>query len=98
MVNAQIRDYPRDKAPDYQVQGEGPLRVTISGLDGTGKLLFKQIDSLAESFRVVTFRLRDTRDFTYDDLTRDVAAIIGDLGEKRAIVLGESFGGTIALT
>lgn len=32
-----------------------------------------------------------------DDLTDDVAAIISDLGETRATIVGESFGGTVAL-
>jgi len=46
---------------------------------------------------VVTFRSRDHGKFTYEDLTDDLAAIIRDLHEKRATVVGESFGGTVAL-
>jgi pimeloyl-ACP methyl ester carboxylesterase len=37
-------------------------------------------------------------EFTYDDLTDDVAGIIRELGESRATILGESFGGTVALS
>jgi pimeloyl-ACP methyl ester carboxylesterase len=79
------------------VQGSGPLLVYVAGLDGTGELFFKQAPALARSFRVVTFRSRDDGRFTYDDLARDIASIIRDMGERRATVLGESFGGTVAL-
>lgn len=83
--------------PKYRVEGSGPLLVYISGLDGTGQLFFKQTPPLTKFFRVVTFRSRDQGQFTYEDLSDDVAAIIRDLGQKQATVLGESFGGTVAL-
>jgi pimeloyl-ACP methyl ester carboxylesterase len=83
--------------PEYSVEGSGPLLIYIAGLDGTGQLFFKQCPDLARTYRVVTFTLRETGRFTYDDLTDDVAAIIDDLGERRAAIVGESFGGTVAL-
>lgn len=60
-------------------------------------MFFKQSGDLSRSYRVVTFRLREDGGFGYDDLTGDVAAIIRDLKEPRATIVGESFGGTIAL-
>src|SRR5262245_15457005 len=66
-------------------------------MDGTGELFYKQTPALACSYRVVTFRLREHGRFTYDDLTEDVAAVIRNAGESRATVVGESFGGTIAM-
>jgi pimeloyl-ACP methyl ester carboxylesterase len=83
--------------PAYWVEGSGPLLIYIAGLDGTGRLFFKQAGALARSYRVVTFRSRDDASFTYDDLSGDVARIIRDQGERRAVILGESFGGTVAL-
>jgi 3-oxoadipate enol-lactonase len=83
--------------PQPAVAGSGPLLVYIAGLDGTGQLFFKQAPSLSRSYRVVTYRSRDDGKFAYDDLTDDVACIIHSLGEDRAIILGESFGGTVAL-
>ena len=74
------------------------MLIYIAGMDGTGELFFKQRPVLAESYRVVTFRSRDGARFSYDDLTDDVAAIIEDNGESRATILGESFGGTVALS
>ena len=83
--------------PPYRVEGSGPLLIYIAGLDGTGEFFFKQRPDLAESFRVVTFRSREGAGFSYDDLTDDIAAIIKDNRENRATILGESFGGTVAL-
>jgi pimeloyl-ACP methyl ester carboxylesterase len=82
----------------YQAEGEGPLLVYVAGLDGTGQLFFKQSPRLTPHYRVVTFRSRDNADFTYDDLTGDLAEIIADLGEQKATIVGESFGGTVALS
>jgi pimeloyl-ACP methyl ester carboxylesterase len=86
----------------YQVEGSGPLLVYIAGLDGTGELFYKQIPALSRSYRVLTFRSRESGQFTYDDLTGDVAAIInkassGEVGSGRAVIVGESFGGTVAM-
>lgn len=78
--------------------GTGPLLIYIAGLDGTGELFFKQAPELSRSYRVVTFRSRDHGRFTYDDLADDVASIIRDIGEPRATIVGESFGGTVAMT
>ena len=78
--------------------GEGPLLVYICGLDGTGELLFKQIPDLSKSHRVLTFRSRDSGQFTYEDLTDDIARMIEQQGVEKAVVLGESFGGTVALS
>ncbi|HYP28249.1 MAG TPA: alpha/beta hydrolase, partial [Blastocatellia bacterium] len=82
----------------YKVEGRGPLLVFIPGLDGTGELFFKQKPDLVGSYRVATVHLSEQGDFTYEDLTDDVAAIIKELGEERAIIIGESFGGTVALS
>lgn len=71
--------------------------IYIPGLDGTGELFFKQIGYLRDSYRVVSFRSREAGSFTYEDLANDLSAIIRDLGEARATILGESFGGTVAL-
>jgi pimeloyl-ACP methyl ester carboxylesterase len=79
------------------VEGSGPLLVYIAGMDGTGELFYKQAPALARSYRVATFRQREHGRFTYDDLTEDVAAIIRNAGESRATIVGESFGGTIAM-
>ena len=91
-------DQVKSRTPPYRVEGSGPLLIYIAGLDGTGELFFKQAPALVRSYRVVTFRSRDDSRFTYEDLADDVAAIINDLGERRATVVAESFGGGVAFT
>jgi pimeloyl-ACP methyl ester carboxylesterase len=86
-----------NNTPRYLVEGAGPLIIYVPGLDGTGRLFFKQSPRLSVAHRVVTFRSRDGDRFTYEDLTDDLAAIIRDLGEQQATIIGESFGGTVAL-
>jgi pimeloyl-ACP methyl ester carboxylesterase len=85
------------ESSSVRVTGAGPLLIYLAGLDGTGELFYKQTPELARSYRVVTFRSREQGRFTYEDLTADVAALIQRLGEQRAILVGESFGGTVAL-
>src|SRR5512132_2202523 len=91
-------DRAERRPPAYRVEGSGPLLVYIAGLDGTGEVFFKQGPALARSYRIVTFRSRDDKRFTYEDLADDVAAIINDLGEPRATIVAESFGGGVAFT
>ena len=74
-----------------------PLIIYVTGLDGTGELFYKQIPSLLDEYRVVTFRLREDPRATYQDLADDIAAILKDLGEPKATIVGESFGGSIVL-
>jgi pimeloyl-ACP methyl ester carboxylesterase len=85
------------RVPAYSLAGSGPLLIYIAGLDGSGQLFFKQITELTQRYRVVTFTLREDRRFSYDDLADDVAAIIDDIGDPRATIVGESFGGTVSL-
>lgn len=91
-------DNPQANHRQYKVAGCGPLLVYIPGLDGSGELFFKQEPALSRSYRVVKFQLREQGPFTYRDLADDVAAILDDLEEQRAVIVGESFGGGVALT
>lgn len=86
------------RPPKYKVAGSGPALIYLAGLDGTGQLFFKQASLLADTHCVVSFRSRDDDHFTYEDLSGDVASIIRDLGEEKATIVGESFGGTVALS
>jgi len=82
---------------NYRLEGDGPLLISLPGLDGTSNLFYKQTPRLALRYRVALIRLPEQGNFTYKDIAGDVAAIIRELGQRRAIVLGESFGGTVAL-
>jgi len=89
-------------ADDYDwrlsITGEGEPLVLVSGMDGTGQLFYRQVPLLAPRFRTTTYALRN-------DAT-DMGTLVGDLGRvidttapvsRRAVVVGESFGGALAM-
>jgi pimeloyl-ACP methyl ester carboxylesterase len=81
------------------VRGTGPAIVLVPGMDGTGELFYRQIPLLENSYSVATYALRDDAT-SMDVLAEDLRQVIEQAApvEKRAIVMGESFGGTVALT
>jgi len=89
--------------PDYDwrlsVHGTGEALVLVPGMDGTGQLFYRQTPSLSESFRTATYALRSnalTMDTLVDDLGRVIDAVAPET--RRAIVVGESFGGALAMS
>ena len=88
-----------DYDPRVSIRGEGRAVVLVPGMNGTGELFYRQVPHLERSYRVATYALRDdaeSLDLLADDLSNvvDVVAPI----ERRAIIVGESFGGAVALT
>lgn len=68
-------------------------------MDGTGELFYRQVPLLESSYRVATYALRDNAR-SMDALAADLAHVIDTVAPdtRRAIVVGESFGGAVALT
>jgi pimeloyl-ACP methyl ester carboxylesterase len=85
--------------PRISIDGQGPPLVLVPGLNGTGELFYRQIPSLRQAHRVATYSLRDDAP-TLNALADDLAEVIREVApvEQRAIVVGESFGGAVALT
>lgn len=81
------------------IQGRGDAVVLVSGMDGTGKLFYRQVPLLARGYRVATYALRDTAT-TMEELMADLAQVIGIAAPetRRATIVGESFGGALALS
>jgi pimeloyl-ACP methyl ester carboxylesterase len=79
------------------MDGEKPLAVLIPGLDGTGLLYFRQVDTLAPRYRVRPWRFGTGSRFDYPDLVEEIGAEISEEPPGSAVVVGESFGGTIAI-
>ena len=72
--------------------------VLVPGMDGTGLLFYRQVPLLARSYRVVTYALRDAA-ASMDVLVADLARVVDMVApERRAIIVGESFGGALALS
>jgi 3-oxoadipate enol-lactonase len=81
------------------IRGSGEPLVLVPGMDGTGELFYRQVPLLAQSYQVATYALRDQTarmEVLVEDLARIVDAITA--GSGPAIIAGESFGGTLALS
>ena len=75
-----------------------PLLLYLPGIDGTGRLLFRQ-PRLYERYFVECANYPQDEPRTYGQLADDAARRIERLGNGRpAVVLAESFGGAVALT
>jgi len=73
--------------------------VMVPGIDGTGKLFYRQIPSLEKRFVVSTTPLRDEAQ-TMADLVADLAAHVERVAgnDGRVTLFGESFGGALSLS
>ena len=85
--------------PRLSIVGEGPAVVLVPGMDGTGTLFYRQLPLLTRTHRVATYALRDIAT-DMDTLVGDLAEIIETVSpaDRKAIVIGESFGGTLAMS
>ena len=92
---------PAATAYDANVRtvGIGPPLVLVPGLDGSGRLFYRQVPLLARDFRVATYALRDDAP-DMATLVEDLAAVVRRLSStgKPAVIVGESFGGTLAMS
>jgi len=76
---------------------ERALAVLIPGLDGTGRLYYRQIGALSERYRVLPFEFRPRPRFEYSDLVAELDQATRNEPSGSIVVVGESFGGTIAM-
>lgn len=112
VANGDIRDRVEHRYADsngvkihYATLGEGPLIVFIHGFPDFWWSWHHQMDGLKGNFRVAAM---DTRGYNKSDkpkgvenydmslLIGDVAAVIKDAGEEKAIIVGHDWGGAIA--
>jgi pimeloyl-ACP methyl ester carboxylesterase len=82
---------PHNSQPDPS----RPCLVYLPGLDGTGKLLYKQT-ALLRDYTVHEIAYPQDRFASYDELAELAAVVLRQAG--CGIVLAESFGGAVALT
>lgn len=85
--------------PRLSVEGTGDPVVLVPGLDGTGLLFYRQIPLLARAYRVASYALRDGAT-TMETLVGDLRAVADAVAPEngRVIVIGESFGGALAMS
>jgi aminoacrylate hydrolase len=89
----------------YQVEGEGPPLLLISGLGGKAAFWDRVAPRLAKGFTVVPHDHLGTGasdapliDYAIEQMAGDVLALMDALGIARAHIVGHSTGGAIAQT
>ena len=81
----------------YFKSGTGPLLIYLPGMEGTGKLFYRQEAALRAHFTVACLPSRNDPPFDYADLIDDVLNVMKEEQAGKAIIVAESFGGTVAL-
>ncbi len=71
--------------------------VLVPGIDGTGLLFYKQVPRLERRYAVTTIRLRDEVR-AMDELVADLHQSVAAASDGPVTLLGESFGGALALS
>ncbi len=74
-----------------------PLALLIPGLDGTGRLFCRQTERLSERYRVLPWSFHPRAQFDINDLAQELAQATGGERAGSMLVVGESFGGVIAM-
>jgi 3-oxoadipate enol-lactonase len=73
--------------------------VLVPGIDGTGLMFYRQLPRLEERYAVTTVRLRDEAE-RMDELVEDLHRAVSEAAPdgRPVTVVGESFGGALALS
>ncbi|MHA1151582.1 MAG: alpha/beta fold hydrolase [Alphaproteobacteria bacterium] len=86
----------------YEVHGQGPPLVLISGLNGVGKFWMPQLDALARNHSVVLHDHRGTGrsspsriDYSVEQMAGDLVELLDHLEIAKADMVGHSTGGAI---
>ena len=86
----------------YEVHGDGPPLMLVTGLNGVASFWVKQIPVLAKDFRVIVHDHRGTGQSTHTRMTYSVGQMADDalklmdaLGVESAHLAGHSTGGAI---
>ncbi|MGH7785457.1 MAG: alpha/beta fold hydrolase [Candidatus Binatia bacterium] len=89
----------------YEITGEGPLTIVLThGLAASQATWAAQVAALAPRYRVLTWDLRghggsgpSEAPCTLGDLAGDLGEVLDRAGIERAVVLGHSAGGVVAM-
>src|SRR5918998_2857858 len=82
---------------EYRRQGSGPPVVCVCGIEGTGRLFYKQAADLERDHTVISFPLRGEGRYEMSRLVEDLTWVVRDAGVERATFVGESFGGLLTM-
>lgn len=89
----------------YDVTGDGPPLLLVSGLNGVGSFWAPHLDALGQRFTVVSHDHRGTGDsspsridYSIEQMAEDVIQLMDHLSLDRADLIGHSTGGAIGQT
>ena len=82
---------------EYHIEGSGTALVYVCGIEGTGRLFYKQAEDLARDHTIISFALRGEGRYEMRELVEDVRWVVREAGFERATFLGESFGGLLTM-
>jgi aminoacrylate hydrolase len=89
----------------YDDVGSGEAVVFASGLNGVGRYWAPQVALFSQHFRVITYDQRGTggsdriqREFSVDQMARELVGLMDVLNIERAHIVGMSTGGAIGQT
>ena len=89
----------------YEITGDGHPLILVSGLSGVGRYWQPQIAEFSARFKVVSYDQRGTgasdhqqREFSIDQMARELLALMDALKIERAHIVGLSTGGAIGQT
>jgi aminoacrylate hydrolase len=90
---------------NYEMAGEGEPLIFVSGLNGVARYWQAQVPVFAKHYKVVTYDQRGTggsdhaqKNFSVDQMTAELAALMDGLKIARAHIVGLSTGGAIGQT
>ena len=90
----------------YEVHGEGPPLLLTHGYSSTSAMWHGQVDALAKDHKLVLWDMRghgqtdypaDQAAYSEEHTVADIAALLDQVGAKKAIVGGLSLGGYMSL-
>jgi pimeloyl-ACP methyl ester carboxylesterase len=78
-------------------ENDKPLALLIPGLDGTGKLYYRQMSRLSKAYRAQPWEFYPRGFFELSDLIEEIAGITEAEKPGSILMVAESFGGLIGL-
>jgi aminoacrylate hydrolase len=86
----------------YEVEGQGPVLVLVSGLGGRGSFWSGLVEELRQHFTTVTYdhlgtgrSSRIDQPFSIAGMTKDLVCLLDEIGASTARLVGHSTGGAI---
>jgi pimeloyl-ACP methyl ester carboxylesterase len=77
--------------------GNGRPLLYVPGIEGTGRMFYRQIEDLQHDHRILSYTFPGDERYGLERLISDLEWIIDDAGVQEPVIIGESFGGLVAM-